>query len=265
MHSCKRGAAAVFLLVLTAHSWCQESPSVGLLYNTSEVNSLVYRCSSSQAPQLACEFTQTSVRPKASYADLVTTIDKARKAFPSEKPWSAEDCSAARQVLEILEGKKVAPKPEIFAAMSDVSKRDAVASMRATVKYCNNPTEETFLDMVRLGAEKDRRTCKVSSHTFRHVFTRAEGSQNPPTWVAQSKPEGECGIVQLSRFEPEVTQIGKSSFSNWKFVARKAITNPSGEFLPGAKCSGLDERPYTYDWRSKEHQLTCDYVEFSPL
>ena len=243
----------------------QEYPTLGLLYNTSEMHSMVFRCERPQGGQLSCEFTQTSIRPKATFADLATTIDKARKAFASEKPPSSEDCAGARQVLQILQGKQAAPKPDAAAALTEVSKRDAAALMTALATYCDSPSEDLFVSMIRVGAEKDRRTCQVSSNTFRQTFTRATASQSLPTWLAESKPEGECGVVQLSRFEPEVTRIGKSNFTNWKFIARKAITNPSGEFFPGAKCSGLDERPYVYDWRAKEHQLTCDYIEFSPL
>ena len=33
----------------------------------------------------------------------------------------------------------------------------------------------------------------------------------------------------------------------------------------GASCKGLDEAEYLYDWRSKEHSLSCDYIEFTVL
>jgi hypothetical protein len=241
-----RHTTTAILLAGAASAWAQTSPSLGILYNTTETNSLVYRCSPPQGNELKCEITQTSVRPKATYADLASTVDNARKAFPNEKPWSAEECKSTRQIMDVLEGKITPPKADALASMSEVTKRDVAATIGALMKYCATPTEEVFLEMIRLSAEKDRRTCKVSSINFQQTFTRAEGSRSPPTWVAQSKPEGQCGIVQLSRFEPEVSQIGKGNFTNWSFVARKAITNPSGELFPGVKCSGLDERPYTY-------------------
>ena len=260
-------ALFIFAVVLSSPRClkAQDQPTVGMLYNTSEMHSMVYRCDNSGSGQLGCEFTQTSVRPKARLMDLANTIDDARKSFSSEKPPSSDECSAVRQVLLVIEGKQTAPKPEVIAAMNEISRKDAAAAAGALVAYCTSHTEESFLKMIQINAEKDRRTCQVSSNSFHQTFTSTVGAQNPPTWVAQSNPEGECGIVQLSRFEAEVMQTDKGSFTFWRYIARKAITNPSGEAFPGAKCSGLDERSYIYDWRAKEHQLTCDYIEFSPL
>lgn len=168
-------------------------------------------------------------------------------------------------MLPILEGKKAAPKPEGLALMTPIDRADALRFAQAFAAYCDKPTEESFLAIVRLGQDKDRRTCSVSSNSFAQSFRLAPQSNSRPVWVAQGNPEGVCGTVQLSRFESEEIAIGSSKFLNWKYVARKAVTNPSGEIFPGTKCSGLDETPYTYDWRSKEHQMSCDYIQFSPL
>lgn len=243
----------------------QDYPTVGLLHNTSEMHSMVYHCESPNNGQLSCEFTQTWVRPKATWADFAKTLDKERKAFASGKPFSSEDCTAVREVLQIMQGKKPAPKADALASLSAVTKKDGLDAMTAAVAYCDTRKEGSYLDMVRVNADKDRRTCLVSSISFRGAFVKAANGQNQATWVETAKPEGECGVVKASRFEPETRSVGNSKLTFWRFVARKVITNPSGDFLPGAKCSQFDERPYTYDWRSKEHQLTCDYVEFSPL
>jgi hypothetical protein len=70
----------------------------------------------------------------------------------------------------------------------------------------------------------------------------------------------------LSRFEAEAE--ASSNFKLWKFVSQKAVTNPEATYFPGSpgiKCKELDQAKYVWDWRSKEHPLRCDYIEFSPL
>ena len=255
-----------FALVAAAHvASAQEAPSLGILYNTQETNSLTYRCSPVRAGQLDCEFTQTAVRFKSTASQLSKVIEQARKQFRSEKPPSREECSSFHEMLAVLEGKKPAPNPEGFASMSPIEKSDALHFAKSFIEYCEKPTEESFLNIVKAGHEKDSRTCSASSNTYKQSFRFVTEATGGSVWVTQSTPEGPCGIVQLSRFESETTKIGSSNFSNWKYIARKAITNPSAEFFPGAKCSGLDEAPYTYDWRSKEHQMTCSYIQFSPI
>ena len=72
------------ILTVFAFSSCvtsvsaQDAPSVGLLYNTKEIHSLVYRCESARGSTIECEFTQTSVRKKAKPEDLVARLKEAR-------------------------------------------------------------------------------------------------------------------------------------------------------------------------------------------
>ena len=75
---------------------------------------------------------------------------------------------------------------------------------------------------------------------------------------------GACGIVQLSRFEPE--RLKSSSGEFWKYIAKKSVTNKQGLFMRGfggdVMCKDLDENEYIYDYKSKTHALGCDYIEF---
>lgn len=260
-----RVSVGLFIALVHCTVLAEEAPTLGLLYNMQESNSLTYRCEPVRAGQLTCDFVQTAVRFKATIAQLPSVIKRARQQYRSEKPPTAQDCGTFREIADVLEGKKVAPKPEAVVAMSQVERADGLRSTKLLVAYCDKPTEENLVAMVTAGHSKDRRTCQASSHTYKQSFRLAAEASGRPVWLAQSNPEGPCGIVQLSRFEPEETKIGTSKFTNWKYIARKAITNPSAELLPNAKCSVLDEAPYTYDWRSKEHQMSCDYIEFSPL
>jgi len=264
MQSCSRSLAGLALSFASVAAWAQSAPTVGFLYNTQENHSLAYRCESVRTGHLECEFVQTAVRRKSTKEDLPSILEKTRKEFVAEK-LSVEDCKTYRDVLAVFEGKKTAPTPKAIAAMSQVEKTDGLRIGKALVEYCDRPSIESYLEIVRIGHDKDCRTCLVSSKPFKQSFRMLSDGSGRVVWITQGPPEGVCGVVQLSRFESEETKIGKSTFTNWSYIARKAITNPSADFLPGAKCSALDERPYTYDWRSKDHQMTCDYIQFSPL
>ena len=67
--------------------------------------------------------------------------------------------------------------------------------------------------------------------------------------------------MNVSRFEKDV----QSGFTFWRYHAKKIITNPTEEFVPGASCGKLGEREYVYDWRSQQTFLGCDYIDFSAL
>jgi hypothetical protein len=75
-------------------------------------------------------------------------------------------------------------------------------------------------------------------------------------WIVVDRPSGPCGVVNVSRFERDT-----QSKIFWKYFAKKVITNPRGEVIPGLSCGGLDEREYLYDRRSQEIFLRCDYIK----
>jgi hypothetical protein len=257
--------AATAMLVVAAGAQAQQ-PSLGLLYNTQERSSLTYRCNLLRGGELECEFVQSAIRTKSEPSGLTAVLENARKQFKSEKTPTSEECGTYKQMQAVFEGKAQAPMPEGLTALTAVEKADGLKVARLMTEYCERPSEEAFLAVVRASHEREVRTCKVSAHTFKQSFRKVlSGASRLPTWVAQSQPEGVCGTVQLSRFEAEETPVGTSKFTNWKYVARKAISNPNAELFPGHKCSSLDEKPYAYDWRSKEHQLSCQYITFSPL
>lgn len=244
--------------------WADEVPSVGLLYNTKETHSLVYRCQRNQNSSLDCEFTQTVVRNKANQEDLNSKLNHAREEFRGGSKISTEECKTFNELIDVLEGRKKPSKEDVFKEITDIEKRDLLKVARAMEGFCNSRTEENFLNVVRLGHEKDTRTCKVSSNTYKQSFRFVKDSlSGKGSWVVQGTPEGLCGIVQLSRFEQDRLKDFKSIF--WKYVARKAVTNLQGTLYPGTSCKGLDEGEYVYDWKSKEYSLGCDHVEFSPL
>ena len=256
--------AALAGLAFVSSIRAQEFPSIGILFNTSEMQSLVYRCEQSAKNSLDCEFTQNAVRPKARSSELGRKLESARIEYRKGYSPAAAECKTTTEIVAVLEGRKAAPKPEAILSLTTAEKRDYLTSSKAMLELCAKNTEESYVNVVRVDHDKSTRTCKVSSNSYKQTFRLVQDSASSATsWVVQSNPEGPCGIVNLSRFEPERIAGSKSIF--WRYIARKAITNPEASFGYGAQCKGLDESQYVYDWRSKEHSVSCDYIEFSPI
>lgn len=250
--------------ISASNTLASDAPDVGLLYNTKESHSLVFQCKQSTKNILECDFTQIAVRKKAKAEDLKVSLSQARDEFRAGVKMTPEECKAYGELVEILEGRRMAPKEQEFKKISDIAKKDLLASTKAMTQFCKSRTEENFLKMIRLDHNKNLRTCLVNSNTFKQSFRYVQNNvSGVGAWVAKGEPTGPCGIVVLSRFEPE--QPKGVSLVIWKYITRKAVMNPQGSFLPGASCKEFDEREYIYDWRSKEHQLSCDYIEFSAL
>ncbi len=57
-------------------------------------------------------------------------------------------------------------------------------------------------------------------------------------------------------------QNEEANLSYWKYVARATVTNPRGTTLDGESCKQEKLGEYLYDWRTKEHSLSCEYIDF---
>ncbi len=123
---------------------------------------------------------------------------------------------------------------------------------------CRTKTQEAYVEHALTDFEKRRRTCLVYQNKFSQRFTRAGTGD---VWVVSAKPEGECGVVNVSRWTPEIA----SGIKFWRYHARKVVTNKSATIGLGMTCGDLDEAEYLYDWRSTEKQVSCDYFKFSPI
>lgn len=260
----KRGKAIAAALVASACSAVataeSDHPSNGLLVGTKATHSLVYSCSPPEAERMECQFTQVMVRKKARPEDLPTAIDRAKNAWVKsemERP-SAEACKLNGQLIEVLEG-RAAPTGDLNPPPSRPLEKQAQLAVAAKfADFCRQPSEERLLEAIRTQHAIEERTCMVASNSFSQVF-KSVGSGG--AWVTDSRAEGECGIVQLSRFEPDKT----NDFNLWRYIARKAVTNPTGKVLPGMQCSDLDQAEYVYDWRNEPAGIGCDFIEFSAL
>lgn len=243
-----------------------EAPSSGIVYNTRETNSLVYICKKIRDDLLDCEFTQTRVRKKAKAEDLKGRLDEARKAFQSNE-LTPELCKEQKDFAEALRSRKNGPNTEqqkYLKNISSMEKEGVLKILDAVTTACSAKTEESYLNVARVAFDKDVRTCVVSSNTYKQsLLLVLDPVSDVRSWVATGDPSGVCGIVQLSRFEPET--LADSGLIFWKYIAKKAVTNRQGALMPGMPCKDLDEGEYIFDWRSKEHALGCDYIKFSPL
>ena len=256
-------ALSTLPLLTVGYTWGQEAPSSGLLYNVKETSSLTYQCSRVSGGGIECEFNQTAVRRKAKPSELESALKKAREEFRSGINLTNEECQSYQQILDVLEGRAKPPKqpPRPLTALE---KKDYSAATRALLSLCKSKTEQNFLAFVRINHDRETRTCSVSSNSFKQRFRQiTDLNATKPTWVvAQDGPEGPCGLVNLSRFDLDKTTTG---ISFWTYTAKRATTNPGGTLLLGASCKALDEDEYLYDWKSLEHPLGCDYINFSVL
>lgn len=233
-------------LVLGASALAQEAPTHGRAYNTVEISAIRYDCKVAQGDGLECEFLQTAVRKK-----------QVSQASATDVNFDADDCAGYPEILERLEGKRPPPDENKLDAMTDVMKKDIILMFGAIVRICSNPSEENKLALINLMQDQERRTCIVTANQWHESLKKVSDG----IWVTNGVPQGVCGVVQLNRFEREQS----AGITFWKYIARKAITNPEAEWEwgSGVKCKDVvDENVYVYDWRSQNHQRSCDYFEF---
>lgn len=258
-------------------------PTAGILYNQQEDSSLTYTCTLQAGQQrLRCEFIQTVVRKKARPADLEQKLDETRKNYPSAlKEFSdPKTCNMVGAMFGMATGQisidaalarelGIATDPVKFKESMTRLKEDAkanpsvIATLRAVADMCDHSTEENYLKIARVKHDKDARTCRIGSYPFTQEFVWVSDFGNGGAWVVSSQPEGPCGVVQLSRFEKDQSD---TSGLFWRYIARKAATNPSGTLLPGLSCSAVDQGEYVYDWKNaRSDHLQCEFVEFGAL
>lgn len=241
----------------------QDIPHLGMVYNTVEMGTLSYECGKASTDALECEFIQTSVRKKAQPNELEETLRKARDAYKNGERASDSDCKNYADILDVVEGRRKPHGTIRPPEMSPMQRSDLANALQAMVNFCKAPSEASYLNIARIGFDREVRTCYVGSSKFKQKFVLVQDAVlGRGTWVTKGVPEGPCGIVQLSRFVGE-TANKESKLIFWNYHARKAITNREGEAAFGVQCSKLDEREYVYSWRSRDHAPKCDYIDFS--
>lgn len=273
-----------FLGLFASAANASEYPTVGLVYNLKEDSSITYNCKLSNANnRLYCDFIQTSVRKKAKVDELERKLADARVHYQQSLQRASEpkDCAVFSVMYLVLTGKmnvndgvKRAPEwggdPAEFRKGIEKARLEAKAdpslieTMRLVASACQTPSEEAFLALARADHARSVKTCLVSSGQFSQEFVWVSDYGKSGAWVVAMQPTGPCGVVNLSRFEMDRATTKNVLF--WNYVARKAVTNPSGEIVPGLACSSLDQAEYPYTWKqSRSDRLQCEYVVFSPF
>jgi hypothetical protein len=280
--------ASVLVAFLALGAFCSlaiasdDYPSTGIVFNTKEDSSIRYDCIKRQNGILECDFVQTSVRKKSKSGDLSGKIEQAKKQLKDaiKEISSDKSCESMDLFLKVLRGEispemaaeraaegQISDKSQFVKGMKEakLSKRqDLIQDLGAFAEFCKTKSQESYLKITRQQHDKDVRTCNVSSFQFKQNFKWVGDYSGYGAWVVEATPEGPCGVVQLSRFEADRTS---SKFVFWRYVAKKAVTNPNGESnLPGFLCRDFDEDEYLYDWKNeRDSKLGCDYVIFSPM
>ena len=257
-------------------------PTTGMVYNTKEDSSITFNCTKTTDKFLDCDLVQTAVRKKTKASDWSKKLAEAKKQMPDAIKDISKDkiCDWVGSTVQVLEGKLTpeqaaenAPKGAIsdkkgfikgMKEMSDSKKQEMHDTMSALDEFCRTKSEESYLKIAKLEHEKEMRTCTVGSNPFKQRFKWVGDYAGKGAWVVDAQPSGPCGVVQLDRFEADKTD---SKLVFWKYIAKKAITNPKGElFLPGMTCADLDQDEYPYDWKNeRDSKLGCEYIEFSPF
>jgi hypothetical protein len=181
-----------------------------------------------------------------------------------EKRPTKEQCEMMTTVTDVIEGRRTLDKPATFKDPRD--KEIAARYARAVHESCETGNLDPIRQAYVESPQQETRTCRVSSSTFEQTFRRiSDEIKGAFSWVAHTSPTGACGIVQLSRFEPQKMPASQLTFRNC--LARKAITNPKAEASPGMQCSDFDENIGVYSWRSDvgKSWVDCDKIEFSVL
>jgi hypothetical protein len=260
-----KGLLVAATAIITSSVYAGEWPLTGLIFNTKDQASITYDCSR-HGEVLDCEFAQVGVRPKLDAAGLRKKL--ADGANEKLEPMDKKACALIPAYIAWGEGR--GPKPaKVTTFKYPEQTADALRVLKAIAPYCESQTRENANAMLRASLDVDLRTCVVHSWTFKQSFTLvSDPGTGKKSWVVKSAPNGACGTVQLDRFEAETISFGSAgSLPGWKYIARKAVTNPAGEAFPGVKCSDLDEGIYEYtsDSRENTRPARCDYIEFSPF
>lgn len=256
-------------------------PTIGQLYSRDDDSVLSYICGRPQAQRLRCEFIRTSVLKKAQWSDLEKKLAEARLSYPdASKEFGEEQCKFARAFFKMASGEtsvdvtlqnypELASDPEgLRKGMAEFrpnaeANPELLAPSRAAVEMCDDPSEENFLNFTRAVHWQNSRTCSVTALSFTEEFAWVPGLNNDGAWIVSAQPEGLCGVLQLSRFEKDRSD---TTGLFWRYIARRVVSNPTGELIPGSSCSTLDQGEQVFDWkRTRSDYMQCDFIRFSPF
>ena len=260
------------LLISAASALATDAPLNGTLHNTRDNGWLSFECDPVEDERLACLMTQVMIRKKLQAADVEAKYQEAIKGIEAKKddPSLKELCAMASGAIELIRGDGPgtglpAEARDAFSKLNVMQRKDMEQQFGALKETCSAKNLDGMRRFVRLGIEKESRTCLVSTNRFEQVFRPVKDLDGKLlSWtVADTAPQGDCGFVQMSRFRPSDPE-GKSNYTLWQYVAKRATSNPEGNYILGS-CKDFEEVETVYDWNKKEVALQCDYLEHSVM
>ena len=265
--------AASVGLITTNAALAQDFPRTGSVYNERESNYLTYECEMLNSLEMKCSFIQTMViKPSKEtvYAEKEKKLDNCVNDLskPNAFDGSQEICEMV-PLLKVLDGtlsreealkltvngqKMTAQKLDEIIAKPIELRKFFVAEASVITEMCGSTNPKEVCErMFAAETELQRRTCKVSSSKFEQRFSRL--SSENTVWTVQDSPSGECGVINVSRFE-------KDSDYLWRYISQKVVTNPSATAIGSMKCSELDQGVFTFGWKHNGYAKNCDFLKF---
>lgn len=272
--------AAALALAVSGAALAAEPPypMSGRVYNTIENGWLTYECTPPERGLLTCAFVQTSFRQQLKpdeaakrlteeTKDLAASLAKDYKTTPAgiyDNPQWKELCGLAEKILAILDGEAPADTPpealRNFNRSSTIKKKDMRTWATAMGQSCATRNLDGMKRAIAQSLDQEQRTCIVGTNPFTQTFKAQYAGNTFQSWVvAESTPQGDCGVINVSRLAPAIIKAGEKPYF-WRYYARKVVTNPNADMVL-MKCSDLDEKEYLYDWQEQSVPLQCDYIK----
>lgn len=259
------------LLAATAGAVAMDAPKYGTVHNTRDKGWITYECGDVEDERLTCTLTQVMVRKKLKPAELEAKYQEAIRGIDDQKndPALKELCTMAAGAVDLMQGgpgKGLPPEAkQTFQGFNAMQRRDLEQQFSAVLDSCRTKDMDGMRRFFRLGLEKDLRTCLVSTNRFVQTFRPVRDYDGKLTsWtVADTSPQGDCGFVQMSRFVSDDKPLTGKVWL-WKYIGKRATSNPEGQTILGTSCKEWDESETVYGWQQKEIPLQCDYIEHSP-
>ena len=257
----KKFITLIFFLLSSSLQALEEHPGVGILFGTKNPEMLKYFCQQEGGNKISCEFNLVSITKLLLDKDVEKETHKMQEDWANEEiPSDKEICGQIKERISAYkDGKPINKK--YLADYRDFKKKP--------IKYQNYLMEqmETGKDMVcklyddprqfkdkviNAKISEKNKTRRVSSRSFSESFEKVRGSN---IWVRSGGVQGQCGIVDTSKFE-------KSESREWQFISEKKVTNKKfNDSL--LDCSQLDEEPHLYESKREEMYLGCDVIEWT--
>ena len=266
--------AAIPGLIAANAALAEDFPRSGSVYNERESNYLTYECEALNPLEMKCSFVQTIVTKPSKeeiYRDFAQDLSRCEAEFSAAGALKKaqkmcadlplllgiSDGSISREQAQNIEifGKKLSAQDtaKFFDLPQEIREMNA-AEMRPMSRICESGTPadicQGFLDANK---KLELRTCKVSSIRFEQSFSRL--SSENTVWTVRDSPSGECGIINVSRFEKYADYL-------WNYISQKVVTNPSATALGNMKCSEFDQRVFKFGWGENGYAKNCDFIKF---